>query len=155
MRPAGRLRANMGYRSARPKEKATAEAFQESLGKVGIKLTLKPLPDDTYTSEQCGKPSYLVANKMGLCTYSWGADWNTGYGYLAQLVDSRTINPEGGAPNFAVRLPAVDKLIDQLALEQDDAKRAAISTRSTSWSWRARPSTRASTPRRCSSAART
>ncbi len=119
---------NMGYRSARPKEKATAEAFQESLGKVGIKLTLKPLPDDTYTSEQCGKPSYLVANKMGLCTYSWGADWNTGYGYLAQLVDSRTINPEGGAPNFAVRLPAVDKLIDQLALEQDDAKRAAIST---------------------------
>ncbi len=119
---------NMGYRSARPKEKATAEAFQESLGKVGIKLTLKPLPDDTYTSEQCGKPSYLVANKMGLCTYSWGADWNTGYGYLAQLVDSRTINPEGGAPNFSVRLPAVDKLIDQLALEQDDAKRAAIST---------------------------
>jgi len=119
---------NMGYRSARPKEKATAEAFQQSLGKVGIKLTLKPLPDDTYTAEQCGKPSYLVANKMGLCTYSWGADWNTGYGYLAQLVDSRTINPEGGAPNFAVRLPAVDKLIDQLALEQDDAKRAAIST---------------------------
>ncbi len=119
---------NMGYRSARPKEKATAEAFQESLGKVGIKLTLKPLPDDTYTAEQCGKPSYLVANKMGLCTYSWGADWNTGYGYLAQLVDSRTINPEGGAPNFSVRLPAVDKLIDQLALEQDDAKRAAIST---------------------------
>jgi peptide/nickel transport system substrate-binding protein len=119
---------NMGYRSARPKEKATAEAFQESLGKVGIKLNVKPLADDTYTAETCGKPSWLVQNKVGLCTYSWASDWNTGYGYLAQLVDSRTINPEGGAPNFAVRLPEVDKLVDQLALEQDETKRADIST---------------------------
>jgi len=37
------------------------------------------------------------------------------------------INPNGGSPNFAVRLPAVDKLLDQLAVQQDDAKRAAIS----------------------------
>ena len=29
---------NMGYRSERPKEKATAEAFQQALGKVGIKV---------------------------------------------------------------------------------------------------------------------
>ena len=119
---------NMGYRTERPKEKATAEAFQQSLGKVGIKLTLKPLSSETYTAETCGKPSYLVRNKIGLCTYSWGSDWNTGYGYLAQLVDSRLINPEGGSANWAVRNPAVDKLVDQLAVEQDDAKRASIST---------------------------
>ena len=35
---------NMGFRSERPQEKATAEAFQEALGKVGIKVTPKPLP---------------------------------------------------------------------------------------------------------------
>ncbi len=118
----------IGYRSSRDKEKKVAEAFQQSLGKVGIKVTVKPMPDDTYTSELCGKPSYLVDNNVGLCVYGWGADWNTGYGYLAQLVDSRVINPEGGSPNFAVRIPEVDKLIDQLAVEQDTDKRAEIST---------------------------
>src|SRR4051812_48554035 len=118
----------MGYRSSRDKEKKVAEAFQQSLAKVGIKVNVKAMPDDTYTSEQCGKPSYLVDNKVGLCVYGWGADWNTGYGYLAQIVDSRVINPEGGSPNFAVRIPEVDKLIDQLAVEQDATKRADIST---------------------------
>ena len=36
---------NMAYRSDRPKEQATAESLQQSLARVGIKLTLKPLPD--------------------------------------------------------------------------------------------------------------
>ena len=118
---------SIGYRSSREKEKAAAVAFQEALGKVGIKLNVKPLPDDTFTSATCGKPSYVVANKMGLCVYGWGADWNTGYGFLSQIVDSRLINPEGGSPNFAVRDPEVDKMIDQLYAEQDEAKRAEIS----------------------------
>jgi peptide/nickel transport system substrate-binding protein len=118
----------IGFRASRDKEKKTAEAFQQSLQKVGIKVNIKPMPDDTYTSELCGKPSYLVDNNVGLCVYGWGADWNTGYGYLAQIVDSRTINPEGGSPNFAIRIPEVDKLVDQLAVEPDADKRAEIST---------------------------
>ena len=118
----------IAYRDARPKEKATAEAFQEALGKVGIKLKIKPLNIDDYTKAYCGKPSYLVANKIGLCTYGWAADWNTGYGFLAGLVDSRVINPQGGGNNFSVRVPAVDKLIDQLAVEPDQTKRADLST---------------------------
>ena len=36
---------NIAYRAERPKEKATAESLQQSLARVGIKLTLKPLPD--------------------------------------------------------------------------------------------------------------
>ncbi len=96
---------SIGYRSSREKEKATAVAFQEALGKVGIKVNVKPLADDTFTSATCGKPSYVVANNMGLCVYGWGADWNTGYGFLSQIVDSRVINPEGGSANFAVRDP--------------------------------------------------
>ena len=75
-----------------------------------------------------------MQNNVGLCVYGWAADWNTGYGFLAQIVDSRMINPEGGSANFSVRIPEVDKLIDQLAVEQDEAKRAEISAaRSTSW----------------------
>ena len=66
----------MGYRSERAKEKATAEAFQQALDKVGIKVNLKPLPDDDYSSETCGKPAYVVKNNIGLNTNGWGADWN-------------------------------------------------------------------------------
>jgi peptide/nickel transport system substrate-binding protein len=118
----------IGYRSSRDKEKAVAVAFQQSLGKAGIKVNVKPLADDTFSSETCGKPSYVVANKIGLCVYGWGADWPTGYGFLSQLVDSRVINPEGGSANFGARDPEIDKLIDQLAVEQDANKRAEIST---------------------------
>ena len=85
------------------------------------------MADDTFTSEQCGKPSYNVANNVGICVYGWGADWPTGYGFLSQLVDSRIINPAGGSANFSVRLPEVDKLIDQLAVEPDATKREDIS----------------------------
>jgi peptide/nickel transport system substrate-binding protein len=119
----------IGYRSSRDKEKATAVAFQQSLSKVGIKVNVKPMGDDTFTSEQCGKPSYVVANKVGICVYGWGADWPTAYGFLSQIVDSRTINPEGGAPNFAVRIPEVDKLVDQMAVEPDGDKRSELGTK--------------------------
>ncbi len=118
----------IGYRSGRDKEKAVAVAFQQSLGKVGIKLNVKPLDATGYSSETCGKPSYVVANKVGICVYGWGADWPTGYGFLSQITDSRVINPEGGSANFAVRLPEVDKLLDQLAVEPDADKRADLST---------------------------
>ena len=38
---------NIAYRADRPKEKAVAEALQQSLARVGIKLTLKPYPPAT------------------------------------------------------------------------------------------------------------
>ena len=78
VRPAGRLRDHHRLPLRRAtKEKATAEAFQQSLGKVGIKLNVKPLPDDDlHLRATCGKPSYLVTNNLGLCVYGWGADWN-------------------------------------------------------------------------------
>ncbi|HET9828513.1 MAG TPA: ABC transporter substrate-binding protein [Nocardioidaceae bacterium] len=112
---------SIGYRAERPKEKATAEAFQQALDKVGIKLTIKPLPEGTYTSETCGLPSYVVKNDLGLCVYGWGADWPDGYGFLSQIVDSRTMRP--GASNLNVKIPQVDKMLDQATTELDNGKR--------------------------------
>jgi peptide/nickel transport system substrate-binding protein len=105
VRPARRLRDHIGYRSSQGQGEGVAEAFQQSLGKVGIKVNVKPMADDTYTSETCGKPSYVVQNKVGLCVYGWGADWTTGYGFLAQIVDSRLINPEGGSRELSRTIP--------------------------------------------------
>lgn len=116
----------MGYRDDRPKEKAEAEAFQQALAKVGIKVTPKALPSGDYFSATCGLPSYVVKNSIGMCANGWQADWNDGYGFLSQIVDSRVIRAGGGSSNTSVRIPAVDKLLDEASVELDVDKRNAL-----------------------------
>ncbi|GII78167.1 peptide ABC transporter substrate-binding protein [Sphaerisporangium rufum] len=117
---------NVSYRAERPKEKATAEALQQSLARVGIKLTLKPFPQADYFALYAGKPGYAKSNKLGLVVNGWGADWPDGYGFLQQVVDSRVIRETGGSSNISVRDPEVDKLLDKASLETDVAKREPI-----------------------------
>ncbi|MEV0269937.1 ABC transporter substrate-binding protein [Hamadaea sp. NPDC050747] len=117
---------NMAYRAERPKEKAVAEGLQQSLARVGIKLTLKAYPTGDYFALYAGKPSFRNSNNLGLMTNSWGADWNDGFGFLQQITDSRVIRDTGGSSNLSVMIPEVDKLIDQAIAETDKAKREAI-----------------------------
>jgi peptide/nickel transport system substrate-binding protein len=117
---------NMSYRAERPKEKATAEAMQQSLSKIGIKLTLKPFPAGDYFKLYAGKPAYRNGQKLGLMTNGWGADWPDGFGFLQQIVDSRVIRESGGSSNLSVAIPDVDALLDKALLELDTAKREAI-----------------------------
>ena len=63
---------NISYRPERPKEKAAAESMQQSLAKVGIKLTLKPYPAGDYFKLYAGKPDYAKANNLGLMVYELG-----------------------------------------------------------------------------------
>ena len=117
---------NISYRAERPKEKATAESLQQSLAKVGIKLTLKPYPQGDYFSQYAGNPPYVKANNLGLTVNGWGADWNDGFGFLSQIVDSRVIRETGGSSNTSVRDPAVDAMLDAAVAETDTAKREAM-----------------------------
>ena len=117
---------NISYRAERPKEKATAESLQQSLARVGIKLTLKPFPQGDYFSQYAGNPPYVKNNKLGLVINGWGADWNDGFGFLSQIVDSRVIRETGGSSNTSVRIPEVDRLLDQAIAETDPAKREAL-----------------------------
>ena len=114
---------SMAFRSDRPKEEATAEAFQQALDRVGIKLNLKGYPAATYFSENCGLPPFVVKNNLGLCTNGWGADWNDGFGFLSQIVDSRVIRETGGSSNTSVRIPEVDKMLDEAVVELDQGTR--------------------------------
>jgi peptide/nickel transport system substrate-binding protein len=107
------------YRADRPKEKAVAEGLQQSLAKVGIKLTLKPFPTSDYFTLYAGKPSYAKANNLGLLVNGWGADWPDGFGFLSQIIDSRVIRPGGGNYNLSVKIPEVDKLVDQAKASTD------------------------------------
>ena len=114
---------NISYRIERPLEKATAEAFQQQLGKIGIKLTPKGYPKTDYFSTYAGNPPYVKSHDLGLVVNGWGADWNDGYGMLSQIIDSRVIRDSGGSSNTSVRIPSVDKLIDASLLETDVSKR--------------------------------
>jgi peptide/nickel transport system substrate-binding protein len=113
---------NISYRAERPKEKAVAESLQQSLAKVGIKLTIKPYPLGDYLKLYAGKPAYAKANNLGLMVYGWGADWPDGYGFLSQIVDSRAIHAAGNS-NLTVKDPAVDALIDKALTITDTAAR--------------------------------
>ncbi len=117
---------NIAYRADRPKEKAVAESLQQSLAKVGIKLTPKGYPTGDYTKLYAGKPDYAKANNLGMIVYSWGADWPDGFGFLSQIVDSRVIRPTGGNTNLGVRIPEVDQLIDKALKTTDKAEREKI-----------------------------
>jgi peptide/nickel transport system substrate-binding protein len=114
---------NIAYRAERPKEKATAEAFQQALSRVGIKLTLKPYPQGDYFSSYAGNPPYVVKNKLGLALNGWAADWPDGFGFLSQIVDSRVIRETGGSSNTSVRIPEVDQMLDSALQELDTEKR--------------------------------
>jgi peptide/nickel transport system substrate-binding protein len=114
---------NISYRAERPKEKATAEAFQQALSRVGIKLTLKPFPQGDYFGSYAGNPPYVVKNKLGLALNGWAADWPDGFGFLSQIVDSRVIRETGGSSNTSVRIPEVDQMLDKALTELDTDKR--------------------------------
>ena len=114
------------YRAERPHEKAAAEALQQSLHKAGIELTLKSFPQADYFAQYAGKPDYPQKNGLGLMANGWASDWPDGYGFLAQLVDSRVIRATGGSSNFSVRDPAVDSLLDSALNQTDTAAREKI-----------------------------
>ncbi|GAB6902819.1 ABC transporter substrate-binding protein [Kineosporia succinea] len=116
---------NYSYRAERPAEKAAGESMQQALAKVGIKLTLKPYPQSDYFALYAGKPSFVKKEGLGLQANGWGADWPDGYGFLAQLVDSRVIRETGGATNTSVRDPEIDKMIDAAVNETDESTRLA------------------------------
>jgi peptide/nickel transport system substrate-binding protein len=117
---------SMSYRAERPKEKAMAESMQQALARIGVTLTLKPYPQGDYFAQYAGNPPFARANSLGLATNGWTADWNDGFGFLSQIVDSRVIRENGGSSNISVRVPEVDQLIDKAVAETDTAKRNVL-----------------------------
>ncbi|ALG05750.1 ABC transporter substrate-binding protein [Kibdelosporangium phytohabitans] len=113
---------NISYRAERPKEKATAESLQQSLGRVGIKLNIKPYPTGDYAKLYAGKPDFAKSNNLGLMVFGWAADWPNGFGFLKEITDSRNIKAAGNT-NFSIKDPKVNDAIDKAMTEKDENAR--------------------------------
>ena len=120
------FKTSIAYRAERPKEKATAESLQQSLARAGIQTDLKPYPSGDYFKLYAGKPDFAKSNGLGLMITGWGADWPDGYGFLAQIVDSRAIRATGGNTNLTVKDPAVDAILDKALQTTDTTAREGL-----------------------------
>jgi peptide/nickel transport system substrate-binding protein len=116
---------NISYRAERDQEKQTAQALQESLSKVGITTELKAYPQGDYGKLYAGNVDFVKQNNLGMRVYGWGADWNDGFGFLSQIVDSRAIRPAGNT-NFNVNDPKIDEKLDEALAELDEGKREKL-----------------------------
>ena len=123
-RPDG-FATNISYQAERPNEQAAAEALQQSLARVGITLQLQPYPAEDYYRIYAGNPAFVKANSLGLIVSGWNADWPDGFGFLAQIVDSRVIR-EAGNTNLGIVDPAIDALLDRALRTTDVAAREKL-----------------------------
>ena len=89
--------------------------------------TLKPYPLGDYFKLYAGKPDFAKANGLGLMVNGWGADWPDGYGFLAQIVDSRVIRATGGNTNLSVSGPRGRRAARQGAARRPTPPRASRS----------------------------
>lgn len=112
------------YRSDRPAEQQTAEALQQSLARVGIELELVGYPTSDYFSAYAGNPEFRDSEGLGLMHNGWQSDWNDGFGFFSQIVDSRTVRP--GSSNLSVYIDEVDQLLDEAVAQTDLEAQQAI-----------------------------
>ncbi|ASU83759.1 peptide ABC transporter substrate-binding protein [Nocardiopsis gilva YIM 90087] len=118
------FKVNIGARSDRPADVATAEALQASLKRAGIGASIKQYPSDTYTNTQAGSPDFVHDNELGLTVFGWAPDWPTGYGFMSEIVNGESIRDAGNANISEFDDPEVNKLFAESVKEQDPEARA-------------------------------
>ncbi|MDX6744293.1 ABC transporter substrate-binding protein [Actinocorallia sp. A-T 12471] len=123
------FKTTLSVRSDREKEVAAGEAVQQGLARVGIEVDIESVPAGDYFGKFAGSPKWIRDNNVGLLSMAWAPDWPSGYGFLSQIVDSRTIRDSGNTNIQETKLPEVDKLLDDAAKNTDIAQREAIYTK--------------------------
>ncbi|MFE7530139.1 ABC transporter substrate-binding protein [Kitasatospora sp. NPDC057542] len=113
----------LSARTERATEVAAATSIQAALKKVGINAEIQQYPQGKYLTDSAGAPQFTQDHNIGLMMMQWGADWPTGYGFLQQIVDGRAIKASGNSNLSQLNDPAVNKLLDDAAVNPDKAAR--------------------------------
>jgi peptide/nickel transport system substrate-binding protein len=121
-KPSG-FKTTIAVRSNRPKEVKGAEALQQAFKAVGIDASIFQY-DGSQIASVTGSPDNVKAKGYGVIVAGWGADWQSGTGYLQPLVDSRYILKNGNFNFGMTNDPSIDALFDKAAAEPDPTKAA-------------------------------
>jgi peptide/nickel transport system substrate-binding protein len=102
-----------------PKE--TAEAFQEQVKKIGIRLQLREVPRATLLSKFCNVPK----SKVAICpTLGWGTDFFYAGSWFGPLFHGKNIVPSGNVNTSQVDDPKLNAAIDRAEQIVDPDKAA-------------------------------
>ncbi|MFE5026099.1 ABC transporter substrate-binding protein [Streptomyces sp. NPDC056656] len=112
-------------RSNNPGEVDAAEALQEQLGKVGIKVEVDSL-DGAETSSITGSPKVVKERGYGMTMSGWGPDFPSGQGFGQPLWDSRFLSDTGNYNESQIKDKKIDGLFDKAIAETDPEKAGAI-----------------------------
>ncbi|UQX03108.1 ABC transporter substrate-binding protein [Streptomyces sp. RerS4] len=104
----------IAVRNNRAPEVKTAESLQAALAKVGIKATIDQY-DGKLSSSTIGSPENVKKKNYGIIVMGWGADYNSGSGFLQPLVDGSFILPNGNNNYTELNDNEVNGLFDKAA----------------------------------------
>ena len=114
----------IAVRNNKPAEVATATALQAALKNVGINTTIYQY-DGKDIGSVAGSPSVVKAKNHGIIIAGWGADFPTGYGYLAPIAMGSFILPSGNFNFPEINDPAINDAFTKGLAAPDAASAAA------------------------------
>jgi peptide/nickel transport system substrate-binding protein len=99
--------------------KETAEAFQEQVKAIGLKLQYREVPHTTMQTKFCQVPKAKVAICPNL---GWGPDFFSAQSMIAPLFSGANIVPAGNVNTAMVNDPKLNAKIDQAKQITDQAQ---------------------------------
>lgn len=109
----------IAVRNNKAPEVKTAESLQASLAKVGIKATIDQY-DGKLNSSVIGSPENVKKKGYGIIVMGWGADYNSGSGFLQPLVDGSFILPNGNNNYTMINDPEINGLFKTAATKSPE-----------------------------------
>jgi peptide/nickel transport system substrate-binding protein len=101
--------------------KETAEAFQQQLSQIGIKLQLREIPHASVIGKFCGTPKQNVA----ICpTLGWGKDFFDAQSMVDPIFNGKNITQSGNVNTAQANDPKFNAQMDKAEELTDPAQRA-------------------------------
>ncbi|MFG2802187.1 ABC transporter substrate-binding protein [Streptomyces pseudovenezuelae] len=120
------INTNISARSDRPQEIDAATAIIASLKKAGINASLKQYPSGKYFTDYAGVPAFDKKQNIGLHMMQWGADWNSGYGFLQQILHGDAIGASGNTNLSYLNDKQINEMLEKAIATEDDATRNGL-----------------------------
>ncbi|MEV7417809.1 ABC transporter substrate-binding protein [Streptomyces sp. NPDC089919] len=108
------FKTTIAVRNNRAAEVKTAESLQAALKTVGIDAAIDQY-DGKLSSSTIGSPENVKKKGYGIIVMGWGADYNSGSGFLQPLVDGSFILPNGNNNYTMINDKGINDLFDKAA----------------------------------------